>query len=714
MPRTRWSALITTLLITVASLVGVASAQGVNPDEPPLIAGRVALAEGDAQIWRVEEDTSGQWDRAVVNDVVTVGTGLYTGASGRYEVRVGPNSYRLGENSRGGFGQLDYTNSVFNLEYGTVNVRLARPEHGETSAVTVAGVRLELVAPGRYRIDAADRGPMRLTVFEGHATLAAPTTSTGVAAGQALVVNPGGSGLNYEQPITTAFDEWALSRDQRYTQVRSAQYVSPYMTGYEELDAYGDWTTDATYGAVWYPRVVPVGWAPYRYGQWRWVRPWGWTWVDTSPWGYAPFHYGRWVMVGPRWCWVPGGYVRRPVWAPALVGFVGGSGINVAVNVGGPVVGWYPLAPWHRYEPHYRHNPTYVTVINQTVINNPPRGVPRTINQGPGATVVPGPRFREPINRVALPVHPRPEQLQPVAPPPQSVAPAPRAQTPKFSDNDGRRSPEQAVPPGARGGRGAPPPMQQAPVQQAPVPQAPMQAPVPPGPSRAAPAQPAQPDPSAQPPHRGSPPTRVMPPPVAEPMPGRGVTPPPPLPGNDPAPLQQPPVKRPAPTPQPPAVPTVPPPERPAPRPHLPSDQLPPGQQPINPAEPPRFPPGAPPTVPQPKPFAPPARPVQVAPPVQAPAPQPAPVQPAAVPHAPVQPAPARPAPPVAVPQPAPAPVRAAPPVPASPAAGAPAAPPAAHPAHPPQSQREQVLRNQPEPQRGGKPIDADSPGKGK
>ena len=43
------------------------------------------------------------------------------------------------------------------------------------------------------------------------------------------------------------------------------------MTGYEELDAHGDWLTDATYGTVWTPRAVPVGWAPYRDGRWRWV-----------------------------------------------------------------------------------------------------------------------------------------------------------------------------------------------------------------------------------------------------------------------------------------------------------------------------------------------------------------------------------------------------------------------------------------------------------
>jgi hypothetical protein len=607
----RWLTLIIAFLIAGCATVEPAVAQGTSGDAPPLIAGRVALAEGDAQIWRTEEDSAGQWDGAQLNDVVSVGTGLYVGADGRYEVRVGPHTFRLGANSRGGFGQLDYSTAVFNLEYGTLNVRLATPEHGETTAVTVGDLRVELVAPGRYRIDGTDGGPTRVPVFEGHGTVRSATNAIGVSASQAIVVNPGGSGFNFEQPVATGFDQWALSRDEQYRQVRSAQYVSPYMTGYEALDSYGEWAPDVTYGTIWYPSAVPVGWAPYRYGQWRWVRPWGWTWVDQAPWGYAPFHYGRWVLVGGRWAWVPGGYIRRPVWAPAMVGFVGSS---VSVSIGGPVVGWYPLAPWQRYEPHYRHSPTYVTVINQTIINRPPPGVPRTINEGRGATVVPGPRFREPIHKVVLGAQPRPEQLKPIAPPPLNVAPAPRPSTRKYAENEGRPGPGV---PAAPVDRGAPP--------------------------------------SGQQPPPAHPPTRARPPMVADPVPGRGVAPQPPMPGNDPSPLGQPPgLKRGQLEPRPAAPPTAPPSERPVPRPHLPSDQIPPGQaKPINPAEPPRFPPGAPPTIRQPSPSTTPAvRPVQPSPPHATPAP-------------PAQSVPARPGPPAAVPSPAaPAPVAAPPPRP--------------------------------------------------
>ena len=72
------------------------------------------------------------------------------------------------------------------------------------------------------------------------------------------------------------------------------------------------------------PRCA-VDWAPYSHGHWGWVQPWGWTWVDDAPWGFAPFHYGRWVYVRDRWCWTPGACVARPVYAPALVAWVGGD-----------------------------------------------------------------------------------------------------------------------------------------------------------------------------------------------------------------------------------------------------------------------------------------------------------------------------------------------------------------------------------------------------
>src|SRR3989442_15797597 len=85
---------------------------------------------------------------------------------------------------------------------------------------------------------------------------------------------------------------------------------------------------------VWIPRVT-IGWVPYHYGRWRWVEPWGWSWIDDAPWGFAPFHYGRWAYARNEWFWVPGPVVARPVYAPALVAFVGGSHWSASITIGG-------------------------------------------------------------------------------------------------------------------------------------------------------------------------------------------------------------------------------------------------------------------------------------------------------------------------------------------------------------------------------------------
>src|SRR5439155_2982512 len=124
-------------------------------------------------------------------------------------------------------------------------------------------------------------------------------------------------------------------RDRRWDAARSARYVSGEVIGHEDPGDYGEWREKGPYGAVWVPRSMMVGWAPDRYGHWAWVDPWGWTWIDDAPWGFAPFHYGRWVYVDGGWGWVPGHVVAPPVYAPAIVAYVGGGSWSVAIGLGG-------------------------------------------------------------------------------------------------------------------------------------------------------------------------------------------------------------------------------------------------------------------------------------------------------------------------------------------------------------------------------------------
>jgi hypothetical protein len=191
-----------------------------------------------------------------------------------------------------------------------------------------------------------------------------------------------------------AFDDWSSARDQYEDQSQSTRYIASEVTGYEDLDRYGSWRTDAEYGSLWIPTTVGADWVPYRDGSWTWIEPWGWTWVDNAPWGYAPFHYGRWVYVNRRWAWAPGSRAERLVWAPALVGWVGGADWNITFRDRShrPGFGWYPLSPHDRYVPSWHASENHLRWLNSHVRPDSPRGRDHDYRQR-GLTVVPQDRF---------------------------------------------------------------------------------------------------------------------------------------------------------------------------------------------------------------------------------------------------------------------------------------------------------------------------------
>src|SRR5436305_11330224 len=62
---------------------------------------------------------------------------------------------------------------------------------------------------------------------------------------------------------------------------------------------------------------------------------------------------------------IPGNFVPRPVYAPALVAFIEDAGIGASASVAtGPAVGWFPLAPGEVYWPSYTRDPNYIGNVN--------------------------------------------------------------------------------------------------------------------------------------------------------------------------------------------------------------------------------------------------------------------------------------------------------------------------------------------------------------
>ncbi|HEX6614031.1 MAG TPA: DUF6600 domain-containing protein [Rhodanobacteraceae bacterium] len=319
------------------------------------------------------------WGSADINRPLTTGDRLLTGHDGRAALELGDAALRINDDSAFNFLDLGDTTTQAELSQGTLNLRVRRLSDGQVYEIDTPTVAFVAGEPGTYRVDVAPNGNgTMVTVFEGSGTVYGENgTSRPVQAGQSYRFDD--SALTQVAvrglPAPDDFDRFCGERDSRYASSASRRYVSEDVVGYDDLDRYGDWQDTSDYGAVWYPTRVASGWAPYRDGHWAWIEPWGWTWVDNEPWGYAPFHYGRWVYVRDRWGWMPGPRTVRPVYAPALVAFVGGSGFSLSISLGGrggygQPVGWFPLGPRDVYVPPYRASRNYFTNINVTNIRN--------------------------------------------------------------------------------------------------------------------------------------------------------------------------------------------------------------------------------------------------------------------------------------------------------------------------------------------------------
>jgi FecR protein len=332
--------------------------------DPPGRVARLNYSQGSVSFRPAGED---DWVSGVPNRPLVTGDDLWADQNSRAEVHLGSTAIRLSATTGITFLELDDHTTQIRLAQGSLILRVRHVDDDDTYEVDTPNVAFTLLQPGTYRIDvSADGNQTITTVWHGRGRVTGGGFTYTVVANQSATFT-GGDHLDYDLeqlPQEDDFDQWAFDRDAREDEADSANYVSREMTGYEDLDDNGNWSYVAGYGPCWQPRAVAVGWAPYRFGHWVWVGPWGWTWVEDEPWGFAPFHYGRWAFVNNGWFWVPGPVVVHPMWAPALVAFVGGGpGFHFSVGVG---VGWFPLAPGEVFVPGYHVSRAYVNNVNIT------------------------------------------------------------------------------------------------------------------------------------------------------------------------------------------------------------------------------------------------------------------------------------------------------------------------------------------------------------
>ena len=329
---------------------------------PPGRIGQISLVSGNVDL-RVSRGST--WADAELNQPIFTGEAVRTDPRARAEIHIGANTVDLSNSSEIEISSLRDGVTQILLSRGRIGLDLRQAGENETVEIDVPQGGVWLSATGRYDIEAGDgEGPLRVAVFDGKAQFAGAGGDRRIEGGQVAVLtaSEAADAASIGPGMADDFVAWCRDHDRDETHLAAPYYVSRYMTGYDQLDSAGMWKIDAQYGPVWFP-TQSEDWAPYRFGHWSWTAPWGWTWLDDQPWGFAPSHYGRWALIDDHWAWVPGTYVVRPLYAPAVVAFLGTPGVGLSSEEGATVA-WFPLAPGEAYWPSYTRDLDYVRNLN--------------------------------------------------------------------------------------------------------------------------------------------------------------------------------------------------------------------------------------------------------------------------------------------------------------------------------------------------------------
>ncbi|HET9701348.1 MAG TPA: DUF6600 domain-containing protein [Burkholderiales bacterium] len=340
----------------------------------PAQLGRFSAVEGEVRIGYAEGDEDR--DRASVNHPVASGARIVAGPSARAEIRIGPNALTLGGQALLDVVSLGEGTLQLRLDEGALILALRDSAPGGQVEVATPRASVGLLGPGTYRVDAEPgAASTRVAVRAGEAMVRFGDGEIPLKAGAGVTVS---ATAVIEHPVAAAppqddLERWAQAREAEQGAAVSDN-IPPYVTGHEELDRNGYWSTYSGYGRVWTPGSAWGGWTPYTYGHWAWVPPWGWTWVDDAPWAFATFRFGHWAFLHGRWWWVPGGLGARPVFSGFVPFHPGQVIFTTSFFVHGkPAHHFVPLKPRTPIPAKRSLHPTYWP--GETALPAPPAAV---------------------------------------------------------------------------------------------------------------------------------------------------------------------------------------------------------------------------------------------------------------------------------------------------------------------------------------------------
>ena len=269
--------LVSVLFLAMTVALFAPQRAAADQDDPPSRVARLSHTDGSVSF---EPAGTDDWVTAVVNRPITTGDKLWADQNSRAELHLGSASIRMGSTTGFSFLNLDDNTVQLQLTEGTLRIRVQRLQRHENFEIDTPNLAFSIVRTGIYRINVNQAGD---------------TTVIYVRNGQGEVTGGGEAYTLYSEETGTfnGFDQlyaniegignddeleyWSEERDRREDHSMSRRYVSEDAVGYEDLDEYGGWRDTPQYGTIWFPHTTVVGWAPYRYGHWAYIYPWGYT-----------------------------------------------------------------------------------------------------------------------------------------------------------------------------------------------------------------------------------------------------------------------------------------------------------------------------------------------------------------------------------------------------------------------------------------------------
>ena len=246
------------LLMVAASIL---YAQDAAPIEDPGTAergvARISIAGGEVSVRRGD---SGDWVAAVVNAPLMVEDRVSTGTGSRAEVQFdSANLVRIGANAEIRLAELGANHYHLQAAHGTVTFRVLRESHAQVEVDTpTVSVRPSHI--GVYRIYVQGDGQTEITVRLGAVDVSTPRGVEQLQAGQTMLArgDPDDPEFRIVPAIALdAWDRWNEQRDREMLSSPSYSNVPQDMAGGEDLDNYGQWVDEPSYGQVWSPQVDP-------------------------------------------------------------------------------------------------------------------------------------------------------------------------------------------------------------------------------------------------------------------------------------------------------------------------------------------------------------------------------------------------------------------------------------------------------------------------